>query len=212
MTAIWSSALSRLSSKIAPQTYDMWLRPIECASIDGNRILLRVPNNYLPDWPVENHYLAVMLDEPQARGQPRIPRRVRGGRAAADGSTAGSRADARRGIFGRDRRGRSRRCGRDHGRNDHDDQQRRHPPVGPEPAYTFDKFVVGPTNQFAHAAARMVAEAPASRWNPLFIYGGVGLGKTHLLQAIGHEIHRSTPSGRSSSSPARSSSPTSSAR
>jgi chromosomal replication initiator protein len=62
--------------------------------------------------------------------------------------------------------------------------------------YTFDKFIVGSSNQFAHAAAVAVAEQPSKSYNPLFLYGGVGLGKTHLMQAIGHELKRRTPSLR----------------
>ena len=62
--------------------------------------------------------------------------------------------------------------------------------------YTFETFVVGASNQFAHAAAQAVAEQPSKAYNPLFLYGGVGMGKTHLMQAVGHTIKKRNPAAR----------------
>jgi chromosomal replication initiator protein len=174
MFEIWTEAVRSIEPLVKPAHRDLWLRPIECIAIDDGRIRLRAPNRYHKEW-FEDNFLSSILGDIQSRTQRsftvefEIAEEDRPTRPADRGSPVGpARAS-----------------------------------IPPAPAsvrppdlvdrYTFDRFVVGPTNQFAHAAARMVAEAPASRWNPLFIYGGVGLGKTHLLHAIGHEIHRQHP-------------------
>src|SRR6188768_3753580 len=168
MFDLWTEAVRSIEPMVKPAHRDLWLRPIECMGIDEGRIRLRAPNRYHKEW-FEDNFLPSILKDLEARAQ--RPFTVDFEVAEEDAVAAGHVPNgAERSSLG---------------------HVGHVTPVAPAPdlvqRYTFDKFVVGPTNQFAHAAARMVAEAQASRWNPLFIYGGVGLGKTHLLQAIGHE-------------------------
>jgi chromosomal replication initiator protein len=187
MHELWTEAVRSIEPMVKPAHRDLWLRPIECVGISDGRIRLRAPNRYHKEW-FEDNFLPPILRDLETRAQ----RSFVVDFEVTEELTASAAADARMaGAVGTSGPSampplapmRARGAG----------TPRPAPPPNLVTRYTFDKFVVGPTNQFAHAAARMVAEAPASRWNPLFIYGGVGLGKTHLLQAIGHEIHLQHP-------------------
>ncbi len=189
MTAIWNSALSRLSSKIAPQNYEMWLRPIECRSIEGDRILLRAPNQYVRLW-FEKNYLPILLDELKGElgRELEVEFEIVETLDAPPATAAGSDVPVEPVALG---------AGElevvaaspallvDPG-----------PPTGLNTKYVFDTFVAGPSNQLAHAASRAVASPDPPKYNPLFLCGGVGLGKTHLLHAIGNEILVSRPGAR----------------
>jgi chromosomal replication initiator protein len=176
MLELWTEAVRSIEPLIKPAHRDLWLRPIECVGIGDGRIRLRAPNRYHKEW-FEDNFLPSILKDLEARARQSFTVDFE---VSEEDVVAASHVSS--GVPGATAR---------------ELRLPVPPPVAPTPdlvpRYTFEKFVVGPTNQFAHAAARMVAETPASRWNPLFIYGGVGLGKTHLLHAIGHEIHQQRP-------------------
>jgi chromosomal replication initiator protein len=188
---LWDEAVGRLRSRVSPQNYDMWLRPIELMSFDGGTLRLRAPNSYVRLW-FESNFLGTLLKEiqelghelrvefdpdgPDERSTPPIPEPVE---TALGSSAAIEVVDATR------------------------------PPVvlpediivAPEaaslnPRYTFDTFVAGPSNQLAFAASQAAASSYPPKYNPVFICGGVGLGKTHLLHAIGHQQLGNRPGSR----------------
>jgi chromosomal replication initiator protein len=205
---VWSTALAALSGKVSEQNFDLWFRPIRCAACTDHTLLLIAPNRFLKEW-FETHYLAIVLDEirrisgtsrsvswqlqeapadePAARPDgardvpAEVPARPKSGRARGPIPGA-STAPARGSASVADKAAQGAGALKD----------------GPDllTKYTFDSFVIGPSNQLAAAASRAVADNPGGKYNPLFIYGGVGLGKTHLLHAIGHHIHAQHPSWR----------------
>jgi chromosomal replication initiator protein len=174
---LWTEAVRSIEPKVKPAHRDRWLRPIECIGIDEGRIHLRAPNRYHKEWFEDNFLPSILKDLEERAHRPfTVDFEVTDLEVVESKPSVPREANGARGPA----------------------VPERAPVAQPSPPglvsrYTFDRFVVGPTNQFAHAAARIVSEAPASRYNPLFIYGGVGLGKTHLLQAVGHEIHRQHP-------------------
>ncbi|MGH9403016.1 MAG: chromosomal replication initiator protein DnaA [Terriglobia bacterium] len=160
----WQEVLGYLKAKVNTQSYQTWLRPTRLSHVTDGKIVVRVPNREFQDW-IEEKYASLIGDALQSLklGDQRIAYVFDDSPEAKPERTGEVKAVQ--------------------GKLDFDSSAHQL-----DPRYTFDAFVVGSCNQFAHAAARAVAQAPSKMYNPLFLYGGVGLGKTHLMHAVGHAI------------------------
>ncbi|MFZ4439241.1 MAG: chromosomal replication initiator protein DnaA [Syntrophales bacterium] len=167
MDILWEKTVKIIKEKVSQQNFDTWIRPIRITLMEGSQVHLSVPNRFFRDWLVENYLSLVRDSMKSAAGLPfhielvieqdNNPNPVAAGTEHITTPTKTAPKKSSR--------------------------ARTHSSLNVN--YSFDRFVVGSCNQFAHAASAAVAEQPAKNYNPLFIYGGVGLGKTHLLNAIG---------------------------
>jgi chromosomal replication initiator protein len=165
-SSIWDQILSRIETKVNRHSFSTWFKPTAFVEDGGRSITIRVPNALFKDW-LTKHY-SVVLSEALAevrRSDSALVFVAEPGTTVPPVEVPVPTAD-----------------------EVDDPAVNEQTPAGLNPRYTFDTFIVGPSNQFAHAACRAVAEAPSRSYNPLFIYGGVGLGKTHLMHAVGQFV------------------------
>ena len=172
----WVRVLDALEKKVTRSSYETWLKPTRFSHSQGAVLFVRVPN---PDFcHIGEKYGDLISEAFEKLGleyqdvefvtdqEKQAAQKVRGETASEDNGEGAAAGIVRQQRFDWDGAAQL------------------------NPKYTFDGFVIGTGNQFAHAAARAVAERPSKAHNPLFLYGGVGMGKTHLMQAIGHDIKR----------------------
>ncbi len=170
-TNLWNRILERIETKVNRHCYNTWFKPTLFFGQQGDTVTVAVPNGLFKDW-LAKHYSGIIGEAIAELGLDREITVEFLADPAIDAVAAGA-------IPGPE--------GPPEGSPEPVDSAASAGP-GLNPRYTFETFVVGPSNQFAEAAARAVAEAPSRSYNPLFIYGGVGLGKTHLMHAIGHYV------------------------
>lgn len=180
---VWDRALGILKEELSQESYETWLKSTEAIGYQNQTVDIAVPTSFAKKWLEDRYYtlikntLRLVLNQPvdvrfvlpfMERHIAKIPKTNLHAQAAPRNASH--------------RPGNGTRAG---GNSVH---------LNPlNPKYTFQRFVVGNSNRFAHAASLAVAEAPAKAYNPLFLYGGVGLGKTHLMHAIGHYILEHNP-------------------
>ena len=165
---LWQKLAAVLKPQVSGDTFKRWFTALELISVDENTLTFRVPNNIYKYWIESNHMAALQNAIAAALGAPRAVKFLSPSEPLTEPipeeiSLAESNQAARA-------------------------SKSTASTLGLNPRNTFESFVVGPNNEIAHAASLAVAQSPAKTYNPLFIYGGVGLGKTHLMQAIGQYV------------------------
>ncbi|MFL5951865.1 MAG: chromosomal replication initiator protein DnaA [Gaiellaceae bacterium] len=161
--SLWNEVAGRLKGALNETTYRTWFAEAEGSELSDDAFVLGVPNDFTREW-IEGHFLGLIgAAVRDVTGQERRVALSVTERVLVDTPSPAAETQPRPAVA----------TGSDAGMN---------------PKYTFDLFVIGSSNRFAHAAALAVAEAPAQAYNPLFIYGGTGLGKTHLMQAIAQYV------------------------
>jgi chromosomal replication initiator protein len=170
MSKLWSTCISKLEGELPPQQFNTWIRPLQAVE-DGHELKLLAPNRFVLDW-VKQHFfeqIEEVVARQKAHPQPLVVLEI--GSKPAEPQKAESEAKTPRKPSG----------------------ARKTLPNNLNPVFTFDNFVEGKSNQLAKAASLQVAQNVGRAYNPLFIYGGSGLGKTHLMHAIGNEILKANP-------------------
>jgi chromosomal replication initiator protein len=169
---IWSSAQEHLRSKLSADTYNMWFAPLRASAIDSVNVTLEAANEFCEVW-LKDNYSSLLQDALAIAAGRRLQIKFKSAAGTAPVLTAPVPATAKTKITAPAAA---------------QDRANANGEAHFNPKNTFDSFVVGNNNNFAYAAAKAVAEAPGKSYNPLFLYGGVGLGKTHLLHAIGQYV------------------------
>jgi chromosomal replication initiator protein len=170
---LWDRTLADIQAKVSKPSFDTWLKSTKAHSLQGNSLVVTAPNEFARDWLEERYSPLIAGVLYEITGEEFGVKFIIPQNQAEDGEHVQTPPKVKK-----------------------DELHSEFPPNMLNKKNTFDTFVIGSGNRFAHAASLAVAEAPAKAYNPLFIYGGVGLGKTHLMHAIGHYVLEHNPAAK----------------
>ncbi|MGM0437697.1 MAG: chromosomal replication initiator protein DnaA [Bacillota bacterium] len=181
---IWQETLNNIKEKLSDPSFKTWFSNTEPLKVDeNNQLIIKAPNDFIKDW-IETRYIDLIQE---------IINELTGNDW---GIILLTPEEIEKRELNSNKEDEKEKNNKKSQKNKEKEEKNIHLDNGLNPKYTFDTFVVGNSNRFAHAASLAVAEAPAKAYNPLFIYGDVGLGKTHLMQAIAHFILEHNPNNK----------------